>query len=860
MLAQYLALKAEAGEALLFFRMGDFYELFFDDAPIAAECLGIALTRRGRHEGQDIPMCGVPVHAAEAYLARLLRAGHRVAIAEQTEDPAIARKENRPVSRAIVRIVTAATLTEEAVLDARAANWLGVVAPAGARVGLAWADVSTGRFHVADLAAGELPAELARIDPAELVVPQGWAEPLPGLPIPTSLDPMHFRPVAAAARLKSLFGVASLAGFGLDDETAPSVAAAGALVAYLDLTARAALPRLDPPLREAPGGRMQIDAATRASLELVRGSGGGRGGSLLATIDRCLTASGARLLAQDLAAPLTHPEPILARLDAVAWLVDRPDLRQAMRQRLREVPDLERALGRLGAGRGGARDLGQIRAALVQAAALAGLLQPRDLPLLLVDTAVALTAADGLAAGLTAALVGDPGVEDFIAPGFDPKLDAARSGAHGGRGLLLAHESELRAATGVGALRVRHNHVLGWHVEAPARHEAALRAAGLVHRQTLAGAVRFGGPDLAAIAERVENAAGQVRQLEAQHLEALTAEALAAAPALRRVAEALARLDVTAGQAELAASEGWTRPRVDDSRELRVEAGRHPVVEAALRVTRQPFVPNGVDLAPATRLWLVTGPNMGGKSTFLRQTALIAVLAQAGSFVPAASAHIGIIDRLFSRVGASDDLASGRSTFMVEMSETAAILRQATGRSLVVLDEVGRGTSTFDGLAIAWAVVEHVHDRLGCRCLFATHYHELTRLAGRLEGLRLATMRAREWRGQLVFLHEVAQGAAESSYGLAVARLAGVPEPVVARARAVLARLEATRPRLELERDLPLFAAGAAQPPAETALPDPLRARLLALDLDAISPREAHALLDELRALAALAPGAAPRL
>ncbi|MFN3287490.1 MAG: DNA mismatch repair protein MutS, partial [Sphingomonadaceae bacterium] len=809
---------------------------------------------------QDIPMCGVPVHAAEAYLARLVRAGHRVAIAEQTEDPAVARKENRPVSRAIVRIVTAATLTEESVLDARAANWLAVVAPAGARAGLAWADVSTGRFHVADLPAGELPAELARIDPAELVVPQGWAEPLPGLPAPTPLDPMHFRPAAAAARLKSLFGVASLAGFGLEDEAAPSVAAAGALAAYLDLTARAALPRLDPPLREVPGGRMQIDAATRASLELVRGSGAGRGGSLLATIDRCLTAPGARLLAQDLSAPLTDPEPISARLESVAWLVDQPDLRRAMRQRLREVPDLERALGRLGAGRGGARDLGQIRAALARAASLAGLLQTRDPPLLLADAAAALTAADGLAARLTAALVDEPLAEDFIATGFDPALDAARGDARSGRGLLVAYESELRAATGVTALRVRHNGVLGWHVEAPARHEAALRAAGLIHRQTLAGAVRFGGPDLAAIAERVESAAERARALEAANLEALTAEVLAAASALRRVAEALARLDVAAGYAELAASEGWTRPRVDDSRELRIEAGRHPVVEAALRAQRQAFVPNGVDLAPATRLWLVTGPNMGGKSTFLRQAALIAVLAQAGSFVPAAHAHVGIVDRLFSRVGASDDLASGRSTFMVEMSETAAILRQATGRSLVVLDEVGRGTSTFDGLAIAWAVVEHVHDRLGCRCLFATHYHELTRLAGRLEGLRLATMRAREWRGQLVFLHEVAEGAAESSYGLAVARLAGVPEPVVARARAVLARLEATRPRLELERDLPLFAAAAAGPTAETALPDPLRARLLALDPDALSPREAHALLDELRALAALAPEAAPRL
>ncbi len=855
MLAQYLALKEAAGDALLFYRMGDFYELFFEDAPVAAECLGIALTRRGQHEGRDIPMCGVPVQAAEAYLARLVRAGHRVAIAEQTEDPAAARKAGRPVAREIVRIVTAATLTEDALLEPRAANWLVAVAPAGARAGLAWADVSTGRFEVAGVAAADLGAELGRLDPAELVVPEGWAEVPAGTPAPVRLPALHFRPAAAAARLKAQFGVASLAGFGLCDEAAPEVAAAGALLAYLDQTARAALPRLDPPLPERPGGRMLIDAATRASLELARAAHGGRAGSLLATLDRTLTAPGARLLAAELAAPLTDCAAIAARLDAVAWLVERPELRAALRRALREAPDLERAAGRLGAGRGTARDLGQVRAALRAAAGLAALLAGADAPPPLLAAASAdLGAEAALGPLLERALVEDPGQADFIAPGFDPELDTARADASGGRGLLVAHEAELRAATGIAALRVRHNGVLGWHVEAPARHEAALRAAGLVHRQSLAGTVRFGGPDLAALAERVESAAARAEALEARHLASLSERVMAAAPALRRVAAALARLDVSASHAELAASEGWVRPEVEDSRAFVVEGGRHPVVEAALRAARTPFVPNAVDLGPATRLWLVTGPNMGGKSTFLRQAALIAIMAQAGSFVPAARARIGVVDRLFSRVGASDDLASGRSTFMVEMTETAAILRQATPQSLVILDEVGRGTSTFDGLAIAWAIVEHVHDRLGCRCLFATHYHELTRLAGRLDALRLARLRAREWRGELVFLHEVAEGAAESSYGLAVARLAGVPEPVVARARAVLARLEASRPRLELAADLPLFAAAGAPAP-DAPPPDPLRARLLALDPDALSPREAHALLDELRALAADADG-----
>jgi DNA mismatch repair protein MutS len=854
MLAQYLALKEEAGDALLFYRMGDFYELFFEDAPVAAQCLGIALTRRGRHEGRDIPMCGVPVHAADAYLARLVRAGHRVAIAEQTEDPAAARKANRPVARAIVRVVTAATLTEEALLDARAANWLAVVAPAGARAGLAWADVSTGRFHCAVCDAGALGAELARLAPAELVAPEGWTDAPPGAPAPSPLAAMHFRPAAAAARLKALFGVASLAGFGLADEAEPEVAAAGALVAYLDLTARAALPRLDPPSPDAPGGRMLIDAATRASLELARSAGGARAGSLLGAIDRTLTAPGARRMSADLGAPLTDPRAIAARLNAVQWLVEGGDVRARVRVALKETPDLERALGRLGAGRGDPRDLAQLRDALARAAALAGALAQAGPPPLLAEAAHALAAEPALGPRLRAALVEEPGAEAFVAPGFDADLDAARADAGDGRSLLVAHEAELRAATGIAALRVRHNGVLGWHVEAPARYEAALRGSGLVHRQTLAGSVRFAGPELAALAERVESAGARAQALEAAHFAALSAEALAAAPALRRVADALARLDVSASHAELAAREGWTRPIVDDSRAFAVEAGRHPVVEAALRAARAPFVPNGVDLGPATRLWLVTGPNMGGKSTFLRQAAMIAALAQAGSFVPARRAHVGIVDRLFSRVGASDDLASGRSTFMVEMTETAAILRQATERSLVILDEVGRGTSTWDGLAIAWAVVEHVHDRIGCRCLFATHYHELTRLAGRLDALRLATMRAREWRGALVFLHEAAEGAAESSYGLSVARLAGVPDAVVARARAVLARLEASRPRLELEADLPLFAAAGAAA-ADAPPPDPLRARLMALDPDALSPREAHALLDELKALAGAAPG-----
>ncbi len=858
MMAQYLGLKAGVADCLLFYRMGDFYELFFDDAVAAAATLDIALTKRGQHDGADIPMCGVPVHASEAYLAKLIRGGHRVAIAEQIENPADARKRGSKsvVARAIVRVVTPGTLTEAALLDARASNWLAAVAPVGdrtgERVGLAWCDVSTGVFRTLSTTAAGLEAELARLAPAELIAPEGWTGVGAGDP-PTPRPRAEFASAAAEARLKARFGVATLDGFGSFGRD--ELAAAGALLAYLEATAITQLPLLRAPRSCPATGVMAIDAATRASLELARAAGGGRSGSLLDAVDLTVTGAGARLLADDLAGPLTDAAAVNDRLELVGWFVDAATLRDRTCEALRAGADLERALSRLALRRGGPRDLAAVRDGLALALALKAALGAAPIlapPALLTVTLAAIGAHGQEIDALRTALVAEPPVDiaagGFIAPGYDAALDELRAAARDGRQLVAALETQLRAETGVAALRIRHNNVLGYHIEVAARHADPLMAApDFIHRQTLAGVVRFGSVALQALATRIAQASDHALAAEAVHFEELRDTVLARAAAIAATAAALARLDVASALAERASQGGWVRPRVDDSCAFDIAAGRHPVVEAACAKARVPFVANDCDLSPAQRLWLVTGPNMAGKSTFLRQNALLAVLAQAGSFVPAASAHIGIVDKLFSRVGASDNLAQGRSTFMVEMVETAAILTTATPRSLVILDEVGRGTSTYDGLAIAWAVLEAVHDGLACRCLFATHYHELTRLSARLKALALVTVAVREWQGELVFLHEVVRGAVDRSYGLAVAKLAGLPRPVIARAKQVLARLEANKAKTgglaaSLE-ELPLFAS-AAVPEA-----DVLRERLTAVQPDQLSPREALDLLYELRGL-----------
>jgi DNA mismatch repair protein MutS len=867
MLAQWFAAKEAHPDALLFFRMGDFYELFFEDAERAAPALDIALTTRGEHAGKPIPMCGVPAQNAEPYLARLIRRGFRIAIVEQTETPeqARARGHRGPLPRAVVRLVTPGTVTEEALLEPSRPAWIAAIAPAGeeTKAGLAWLDITTGAFACRSVAPRDLAGALAALDPAELLAAEDQAaDPAlaPWKPRLVALPAARFRRAAAQRTLAEAYGVATLDGFGAF--TPAELAAAGALIEYVRATQAGRLPLLAPLARETGGTTMAIDAATRRSLEL-----GGGEGSLLAAIDRTVTAAGARLLATRIGAPSTLAAVIAARHDAAGFFLADPAAREAVRAALRRAPDMARALGRIGLGRGGARDLAAIRDGLAAArsaqAALGASALPR--PALLARAEAALDPAPALAERLCRALVPSPPVKaseaGAIAPGFDAALDAARALRDDSRRVVAGLEAAYRAATGIAALKLRHTAQLGYFAEVPEAAGLRLREAappplpGLAHRQTMAGTMRFVTAELAELDARIVSAAAEAEAREAALLAALAEAVRLEAGAISEAAAALAELDVAAATAVLAETANWVRPEIGEDRAFAVEEGRHPVVEAALREAGGAFVANGVDLSPGGRVWLVTGPNMAGKSTFLRQNALIAVLAQAGLFVPARAARLGIVDRLFSRVGASDDLARGRSTFMVEMVETAAILNQATPASLVILDEIGRGTATWDGLAIAWAVLEALHDRLRCRALFATHFHELTALAGRLPELRLAQFGAREWRGEVVFLHAIRPGAADRSWGIAVARLAGLPREVTARAAQVLAALEErARGLAPLAEELPLFAA--PPPPRPAPDPAPVLAALAAADPDAMSPREAHALLVRLKALAAGPDGA----
>jgi DNA mismatch repair protein MutS len=857
MMIQYLELKAKADGCLLFYRMGDFFELFFDDAKAAAACLDIALTSRGEHDGQPIPMCGVPVHSAEAYLARLIRAGHRVAIAEQTETPAEAKARagsKALVARGIIRYVTPGTLTEDTLLDARTDNMLVAIGEAAGEIGLAAADISNGRFETMTVDAVSLGAELARLGAREIVISNGSALDLEGA---HTFDRAAFSSTRAEARLKALFGVATLDGFGTFGRA--ELSAIGGILSYLDHAGQGTLPHLSPPVHIAPGSHMAIDAATRESLEIVATMAGARAGSLLHSVDRTVTGAGARMLASDLAAPLLDQHEIEARLDLVQWLYGASGRREALRQSLRALPDVGRALGRLAMGRGSPRDLGQLRDGLNEARMLRERLGAAgERPALLDRLLPALDGHGALVDELSRALVPTPPTETtnggYIAEGYDAALDELRRLGSDGRRAIALLEAQYRDQTGISSLKIKHNAVLGYHVEVSAKHGDALMkdGSGFTHRQTLAGVVRFNSVDLHEQAARVTQASAHALAAEAAHLETLIEMALARKEAITRAAQALARLDVAAGLAERAAESNWARPHFSGEQQLEIIGGRHPVVEDALRREGKPFVANDCKLNENDRLWLVTGPNMGGKSTFLRQNALIVLLAQAGSFVPAASATLSLVDRLFSRVGASDNLARGRSTFMVEMVETAAILSQAGPRSFVILDEVGRGTSTYDGLALAWAVVEAVHEVNKCRCLFATHYHELTRLAETLPALSLHNVRAREWKGDLVLLHEVTEGPADRSYGIAVARLAGLPSAVLARAKNVLARLEAGKAKTGgiaagLD-DLPLFAAVAQTQEGPDV--DPLVEALHGVDVDALTPRDALELVYRLKTLA----------
>jgi DNA mismatch repair protein MutS len=856
-MAQWFAAKEAHPDALVFFRMGDFYELFFSDAEAAAAALDIALTQRGEHDGRPIPMCGVPQHAAEAYLARLIRRGFRVAIAEQMEDPKT-RTGKAPIRRDVVRVVTPGTVTEEALLEAGRANLLVGLAQDHDGIGAAWLDISTGLFETASLPPAELPGLLGRLEPAEILSPAGlalgdWA----GRRTP---DAAASPPLVARRRLAETFGVASVDAFGAFTD-AEAIAALMA-VDYVSATQAGTLPRLARPAPQGQSGFLSMDAATRASLELHRARDGGSLHTLFAAVQRTLTPAGARLLARWLSAPLTDPAAIAARQDAWGWLVAEPDAAGRLRAALRTAPDIARALGRLSVGRGGARDLAALRdglrAALAAAQALSPLPQAGEVCQLLNAALAALRVDPALEQTLAAALA-EPAPHrlddgNAIKPGFDADLDAQRALRDDSRRVLASLQLDYAQRYGVANLKIRHHAQLGYVIEAPAAAVERLRDyPELTLRQGMANGARFTTPELSdldrRIAEAGERAAGRERIVFAE----LVATALAEAEQLAACADALAFLDAVQSVARLAEAGTWCRPQIVDNDAFLVRAARHPVVEAAL-VGQAQFVPNDCDLSPDQRVLLLTGPNMAGKSTFLRQNALIVVLAQAGLPVPAESATIGVVDRLFSRVGAADDLARGRSTFMVEMTETAAILHQAGPRSLVVVDEIGRGTATLDGLAIAWAVLEALHSAIRCRTIFATHFHELAELADRLPRLKPHTMRVKEWKGSVVFLHEVAAGAAGRSWGVHVAELAGVPAPVVRRAASLLASLEKHGGPLGAAgaplTALPLFAAAPVEPPADPpSETDPLVEALAALEPDQLSPREALDALYRLKSL-----------
>ncbi len=863
MMAQYIEIKAANPDCLLFYRMGDFYELFFGDAEIASRALGIVLTKRGKHQGGDIPMCGVPIDRADDYLQRLIGLGHRVAVCEQMEDPAEARKRGPKsvVRRDVVRLVTPGTITEERLLEPGRANVLLALARVRASddewtIGLAAADISTGAFMLSETNEAGLATEIARIEPSEIVAPDVFGEEkslrrlLEEMRAPFTLTARTGSDVSAERRLTDFYGVRTLDGFGA--LTRAEIAAAANLIAYVERTQIGVRPPLGLPARMHRGATMEIDAATRANLELTRTLSGQREGSLLACIDLTVTPAGGRLLAERIAAPLTDMDRIAARLDAVQHFVDTPELRAELRAALKTAPDMARALSRLALGRGGPRDLAAMRDGLgacrIAAARLGGQV---GAPAQIAQAGAVLA---GLEPQLEAALAGALADElplnrrdgGFVRTGCNASLDEARTLRDESRRIIASLQAGYCEAAGTKQLRIKHNNFLGYFLETnQATGEKLLQPpfnAQFIHRQTMADAMRFSTTELAELEARIASAADRALAQEFAIFDDLAARVQAQGNSIKAAADALAAIDVAAALAELAVTRDWTRPVVDASLAFIIEGGRHPVVEAALRRNGDGFVANECDLsgADAGKLAVVTGPNMAGKSTYLRQNALIAALAQAGSFTPARRAHIGVVDRLFSRVGAADDLARGRSTFMVEMVETAAILNQATSRSLVILDEIGRGTATFDGLSIAWAAMERLHDTNRSRTLFATHFHELTQLTKKLPRLVNLTMRVTDWNGEVVFLHEVAKGAADRSYGIQVARLAGLPAPVVARAQILLAELEAgerRRPVAAMIDDLPLFAA--APPPAAPAMQDPLGDLLDDINPDEMTPREA---------------------
>ncbi len=826
MMVQYLSIKENHPDCLLFYRMGDFYELFFDDAVKASAALDIALTKRGKTDGTDIPMCGVPWHAHENYLAKLIKHGYKVAICDQVETPAEAKKRGgykALVKREVVRIVTRGTLTEDTLLEKGSNNYLLCIADAGGDLGAGWLDFSTGDFTLQPLDKNTLASALQRINPGEILVSDKIIQNPDLFDIFSEYkDKLTVQPNSrfdsenAKQRLQKVFNVGTLEGLG--DFSRAETAAAGALLDYVELTQKGKLPRISQPKQLVLGSVMEIDAATRRNLELIYTMNGEKQGSLLHTIDRTITAAGGRLLVQHLSSPLTRADTINNRLNMIEFFIDNSDIRENIRHTLRECADIERAITRISLDRGGPRDVDAIKNTLAQTVSLARTLTSSkglDIPEGIKDISNALNLWGDhhpLINQLQRALKEDLPLltrdGGFIRSGYSPKLDELKSLKSQGQQHIAAMKEKYSKKTGVNALKIKHNNVIGYFIDVNPNNADKLFAdkEGFIHRQTLANSVRFTTVELSELEKNIYESTAKSLELELQIFRDLTNEILSQGELIVKTAEALAKLDVAAANAELAIKNNYNRPIVDNSLEFEIKGGRHPVVEQAIKSNENAeFISNNCNLNESSNLWLLTGPNMAGKSTFLRQNALIALMAQIGIYVPADKAHIGIIDRLFSRVGAADDLARGRSTFMVEMVETATILNQSTERSLVILDEIGRGTSTYDGLSIAWACLEYIHEANKCRTLFATHYHELTTLSDKLKKLTCYTINVKEWKNQIIFLHEVIKGTADRSYGIHVAELAGLPKTVIKRATDVLKKLEKQKDNIPDINSLPLF-------------------------------------------------------
>jgi len=856
MLQQYLEIKEQYPECLLLFRLGDFYELFFQDAIKAAPALDIVLTRRGKQDDQDIPMCGIPFHAADSYIARLIQKGFKVALCEQLETPEDAKKRGPKsvVKRDVVRILTPGTLTEETLLDARQNNFLLSIVKKGEALGIASVDISTGYFTLERASLKTLECALMRLLPKEILLPQSLADSLTKelSPWKQCLSPQpdsRFDAQNAHKKLTETFQVATIEGFGNFSQA--EIIAGGSILDYISLTQKGKIPTLSPPKQLLSQNHLHIDASTRQSLELHQTLRGEYKGSLLQTIDRTLTAGGGRLLGQRLSSPLTHSEAIQERLSSITWFIKNSPLLESLRSVLKNTPDLERVLTRLALGRGGPRDLASIREALRSWEKIKdSVISPPEGELTRIftnDTPSYQTIIETLDCALGEILPILTREGNFIAPGFHAHLDELRHLRDEGKKCVIALQSRYAQETQTPSLKIKHNQVLGYYIEITSNHTHKMPG-HFIHRQTLANNVRYTTVELGELEGKLSAAADQALSLELTLFQTLLEGVFQQAQAISQTARALAILDVSSSLAVLAQEQGYTAPIIDHSRSFIIEKGVHPIVAQSLKAQLMEFTPNDCVLNDDSTFWLITGPNMAGKSTFLRQNALIIILAQMGSYVPATKAHIGVVDKIFSRVGAADDLARGQSTFMVEMVETAAILNQASPQSFVILDEIGRGTSTYDGLSIAWATAEHLHTTNRSRTLFSTHYHELGALQKTLPLLSCHTMKVREWQDKIIFLHEVMPGLADRSYGIHVAELAGIPPAVLKRAKAILASLEekkSTRPLTKEEESLPLLPL--LNGPHLQKKSSAVEATLKNTDIDALTPRQAMDLIYTLK-------------